>query len=72
MIVSLLSRALGERTHPEGEDSTTDRIVDAALRQFELFGVARSTVEQITKRSGLARVTLLPPLSSASRTSSRR
>jgi AcrR family transcriptional regulator len=58
MIVSLLSRALGERTDAGGEDSTTDRIVDAALRQFELFGVARSTVEQITKRSGLARVTL--------------
>lgn len=58
MIVSLLSRALGERTDTGGEDGTTDRIVDAALRQFELFGVARSTVEQITKRSGLARVTL--------------
>jgi AcrR family transcriptional regulator len=58
MIVSLLSRAIGERTEAQSEDSTTDRIVDAALRQFELFGVARSTVEQITKRSGLARVTL--------------
>lgn len=58
MVVSLLSRALGERTAGEAEDRTTDRIIDAALRQFELFGVARSTVEQITKRSGLSRVTL--------------
>jgi AcrR family transcriptional regulator len=59
MVVSLLSRALGERTAGGvPEDSTTDRVLDAALRQFELFGVARSTVEQITKRSGLARVTL--------------
>jgi AcrR family transcriptional regulator len=58
MIVSLLSRALGERAVPESDDSTADRIVDAALRQFELFGVARTTVEQITKRSGLSRVTL--------------
>ncbi|HEY3604906.1 MAG TPA: TetR family transcriptional regulator [Sporichthyaceae bacterium] len=59
MVVSLLSRALGERTADGApEDSTTDRVLDAALRQFELFGVARSTVEQITKRSGLARVTL--------------
>jgi AcrR family transcriptional regulator len=59
MVVSLLSRALGERTAAGApEDSTTDRVLDAALRQFELFGVARSTVEQITKRSGLARVTL--------------
>jgi AcrR family transcriptional regulator len=58
MVVSLLSRALGERMAGEAEDRTSDRIIDAALRQFELFGVARSTVEQITKRSGLSRVTL--------------
>jgi len=58
MVVSLVSRALGERTAGDAEDRTTDRIIDAALRQFELFGVARSTVEQITKRSGLSRVTL--------------
>jgi AcrR family transcriptional regulator len=59
MVVSLLSRALGERAvGGASADSTTDRVLDAALRQFELFGVARSTVEQITKRSGLARVTL--------------
>jgi AcrR family transcriptional regulator len=59
MVVSLVARALGERTGAESAvDRTTDRIIDAALRQFELFGVARSTVEQITKRSGLSRVTL--------------
>ena len=58
MVVSLISRALGERTADGAEDRTTARIVDAALRQFELFGVARTTVEQITKHSGLARVTL--------------
>ncbi|HEY2834371.1 MAG TPA: TetR family transcriptional regulator [Sporichthyaceae bacterium] len=59
MVVSLVARAIGERTGGEAvEDRTTDRIIDAALRQFELFGVARSTVEQITKRSGLSRVTL--------------
>lgn len=40
------------------DDATGDRILGAALRQFELFGVARSTVEQITKRSGLSRVTI--------------
>jgi AcrR family transcriptional regulator len=59
MVVSLVARELGERTGAETTvDRTTDRIIDAALRQFELFGVARSTVEQITKRSGLSRVTL--------------
>jgi len=58
MVVSLISRALGDRTGGENDDRTTDRLLQAALRQFELFGVARSTVEQITKRSGLSRVTL--------------
>jgi AcrR family transcriptional regulator len=58
MVVSLVARAIGERTGGEPVDRTTDRVLDAALRQFELFGVARSTVEQITKRSGLSRVTL--------------
>jgi AcrR family transcriptional regulator len=44
MVVSLISRALGERTSGEAEDSTTDRVLDAALRQFELFGLARVTL----------------------------
>ncbi|MGQ0632501.1 MAG: TetR/AcrR family transcriptional regulator [Sporichthyaceae bacterium] len=59
-VVSTLTGRVFERG-PETEvldDSTSDRILVAALRQFELFGVARSTVEQITKRSGLSRVTI--------------
>ncbi|MGQ0625636.1 MAG: TetR/AcrR family transcriptional regulator [Sporichthyaceae bacterium] len=59
-VVSTLAGRVVERS-PAGDmvdDSTSDRILVAALRQFELFGVARSTVEQITKRSGLSRVTI--------------
>lgn len=37
---------------------TAEKILDAALRQFEVIGVQRSTVEDITRRAGLARVTL--------------
>lgn len=39
-------------------EGTASRILDAALKQFEVVGVQRSTVEDITRRSGLARVTL--------------
>lgn len=40
------------------QDPTTALVLDAALRQFELFGLARSTVEDIAKRAQLARVTI--------------
>lgn len=39
-------------------DPTAVNVLDAALRQFELFGIERSTVEDIAKRAGLARVTV--------------
>jgi AcrR family transcriptional regulator len=39
-------------------DEVTRRILDAALEQFELFGLRRSTVEDVAKRAGLARVTI--------------
>ncbi len=39
-------------------EGTPGKILDAALRQFEIVGVQRSTVEDITRRAGLARVTL--------------
>jgi len=43
---------------PTEPDPTSEAIIDAALRQFELFGVSRSTMEDIARRAGLARVTL--------------
>jgi AcrR family transcriptional regulator len=39
-------------------DEITRRILDAALQQFELFGLRRSTVEDVARRAGLARVTI--------------
>ncbi|MDP9165647.1 MAG: TetR/AcrR family transcriptional regulator [Actinomycetota bacterium] len=55
---NLLIRALECYGSADPGDRTSRRIVDAALRQFELFGINRSTVEQITRRAGLSRVTL--------------
>jgi AcrR family transcriptional regulator len=53
----LLAKAVQRFGSPTVEGNA-ERILDAALKQFELFGIRRSTVEDITRRSGLARVTL--------------
>jgi AcrR family transcriptional regulator len=45
-------------TPPPEHDDTTEAITDAALRQFELFGIARSTMDEISRRAKIARVTL--------------
>lgn len=57
-LAGIVGRVFERRHADELDDSTTDRILGAALRQFELFGVYRSTIEQITRRSGFSRVTL--------------
>jgi AcrR family transcriptional regulator len=41
-----------------GTDAIADAVVDAALRQFELFGITRSTVEDISRRARVSRVTV--------------
>jgi AcrR family transcriptional regulator len=53
----LLAKAV-ERIGSPAAEGTAERILDAALKQFELVGVQRSTVEDITRRAGLSRVTL--------------
>lgn len=53
----LLAKAV-QRFGSHPVEGTPERILDAALAQFEIFGIRRSTVEDITRRSGLARVTL--------------
>jgi AcrR family transcriptional regulator len=41
-----------------GYDARAMEIIDAALRQFELFGIARSTVDDIARRAKVSRVTV--------------
>ena len=53
----LLAKAVQRFGSPTAEGNA-ERILDAALKQFELVGIRRSTVEDITRRSGLARVCL--------------
>lgn len=56
-LTELLLRAVATPA-PAETDPTAEAIADAALRQFELFGVARSTMDDIARRAKLARVTL--------------
>lgn len=50
--------ARGDAARSESDDPTSAGIADAALRQFELFGLARSTVEDIARRARVGRVTV--------------
>ncbi len=47
----------GPRPHG-AEDDTARRILDAALEQFTLLGVRRSSVDDVAKRAGVSRVTV--------------
>jgi AcrR family transcriptional regulator len=56
-------RGLGPALLEDGEgaerlDLTAERILDAALEQFELHGIRRSSVEAIARRAGVTRVTV--------------
>ncbi|MGQ4352438.1 TetR/AcrR family transcriptional regulator [Streptomyces drozdowiczii] len=52
---SALARAIAES---ETEDPTARRILDAALEQFTLLGLRRSSVDDVAKRAGVSRVTV--------------
>jgi AcrR family transcriptional regulator len=53
-----LVRMAQSREPATGADSVTERILDAALGQFEDFGLRRSTMEDIARRCGLSRITI--------------
>lgn len=60
---SVLDSISGREATADGEqpaepDATTTAVLEAALRQFELFGLERSTVEEIARRAGVSRVTV--------------
>jgi AcrR family transcriptional regulator len=57
MVIDLL-RMAQERDHGGDADTVTERILDAALGQFEDFGLRRSTMEDIARRCGLSRITI--------------
>ena len=40
------------------DDVTARRVLDAAARQLELFGIQRTTMEDVARRAGVSRVTV--------------
>lgn len=52
---SLLARALAR---PETEERLARQILDAAVEQFTIFGLRRSSVDDVAKRAGVSRVTV--------------
>lgn len=43
---------------PEAFDPVSEQILDAALEQFQLVGIRRSSVEDVARRAGVSRVTV--------------
>jgi AcrR family transcriptional regulator len=54
----LLDVVLSEEANVDPADATTERILDAALAEFRSFGLRRATVEDITRRARVGRMTL--------------
>ncbi len=52
---SPLARALAR---PETEERLARQILDAALEQFTIFGLRRSSVDDVARRAGVSRVTV--------------
>jgi len=59
MVIDLVRMALSPGQAADADaDEATARILDAALGQFEDFGLRRSTMEDIAKRAGMSRITI--------------
>ena len=54
----LIGAVLGDDVEDYPDDPTTERILDAALAEFASFGLRRATVEHITRRAKVGRMTL--------------
>jgi AcrR family transcriptional regulator len=54
--VSTLAEALS--AEPLAEDPVRERILEAALEQFKLIGLRRTTVGDVARRAGVGRVTV--------------
>lgn len=56
--LAVLRSGRGLQDPPEVDDPIREQVLDAASAQFENMGIARSTMNDITRRAGLARMTL--------------
>jgi AcrR family transcriptional regulator len=59
VVFDLLREALARESPPFAEDDEViQRILDAALAQFNDFGLRRTTVDDVARRGGLSRITI--------------
>jgi AcrR family transcriptional regulator len=56
--IELLTRVYAARHDAPDDDATARKILDAAAKQFELFGIQRTTMEDVARRAGVSRVTV--------------
>ncbi|MGI8921352.1 MAG: TetR/AcrR family transcriptional regulator [Solirubrobacteraceae bacterium] len=52
------ARSPGSEATAPSADQTSARILDAALEQFELLGLRRSTIDDVARRAGVSRITV--------------
>ncbi|EGD43275.1 putative protein TPRXL [Nocardioidaceae bacterium Broad-1] len=55
---SLLARALADVAEPIEDEAVTAKLLDAAAEQFRRIGIRRTTMEEVAKRAGVARITV--------------
>lgn len=55
---SLLARALADVAEPVEDEAVTAKVLDAAAEQFRQIGIRRTTMEEVAKRAGVARITV--------------
>jgi AcrR family transcriptional regulator len=56
--MELIHRVTAAWHQPPSEDTTAQRVLEAAARQLELFGIQRTTMEDVARRAGVSRVTI--------------
>lgn len=56
--LQLLHRVADRWHQAPSDDATARRIVAAAAKQLELFGIQRTTMEDVARRAGVSRVTV--------------
>lgn len=56
--LDMLRSGRGLPSAVEVDDPIREQLLDAATAQFEIVGIARSTMNDVTRRAGLARMTL--------------
>lgn len=55
---SLLARALADVAEPVEDEAVTAKLLDAAAEQCRRIGIRRTTMEEVAKRAGVARITV--------------